>query len=69
MTCAVVHRKLLHEIRATQLRFLGLVMMKEDQKDLAMTGKIKGKRSWGRRRMIWTSGLTNIEKWNYYRKQ
>ena len=54
---AGVERKLIGEIRTRQ--FLGHVIRKDGLENLALTGKIEGKRSRGRKRMLWmtTSSL------------
>ena len=54
---AGTHRKLIKDIRVRQLRFLGHVIRKEGLEDLALTGKIDGKRSRGRKRISWLAGL------------
>ena len=54
---AEVKRKLLHDIRIRQLGFLGHVMRKGGLENLALTGKIEGKRSRGRRRVLWMASL------------
>ena len=57
---AGVERKLIGEIRTRQLRFLGYVIRKDGLENLALTGKIEGKRSRGRKRMLW---MTSINAW------
>ncbi|XP_063611050.1 uncharacterized protein LOC134784809 [Penaeus indicus] len=54
---AGVNRKLICDLRGRQMRFLGHVMRKDDIESLALTGKIEGKRSRGRRRFTWMSSL------------
>ena len=54
---AAVERKLIGEIRTRQLRFLGHVIRKDGLENLALTGKIEGKRSRGRKRMLWMASL------------
>ena len=55
---AAVNRKLFSSIRDKQLQFLGHIIRKDSIENLALTGKIDGKRSRGRRRMLWMSSLT-----------
>ena len=57
---AGVDRKLMQDIRSRQMKFLGHVMRKEGLENLALTGKIDGKRSRGRRRVMW---LSSLKKW------
>ena len=57
---AGVERKLIGEIRTRQLRFLGHVIRKDGLENLALTGKIEGKRSRGRKRMLW---MTSLNAW------
>ena len=54
---AQVKRKLMNDIGVSQLNFLGHIIRKEDLENLAMTGKIEGKRSRGRRRVTWISSV------------
>ncbi len=54
---ARVDKKLLQNVRFRQMRFLGHVMHKEGLENLALAGKIEGKRSRGRRRVSWISSL------------
>ena len=46
-------RKLILEIRTKQMRFLGHLMRKDGLENLALTGKIEGKRSRGRKWSLW----------------
>ena len=55
-----MERKLIGEIRTRQLRFLGHVIRKDGQENLALTGKLEGKRSRGRNRMVW---MTSLNAW------
>ena len=57
---AGVDRKLMQDMRSRQLNFLGHVMRKGGLENLAMTGKVEGKRSRGRKRVTWMSSL---KKW------
>jgi len=57
---AGVDRKLMQDVRSRQLKFLGHVMRKGGLENLALTGKVEGKRSRGRRRVTWMSSL---KKW------
>ena len=50
-------RKLILEIRTKQMRFLGHLMRKDG---LALTGKIEGKRSRGRKQSPW---MANLNEW------
>ena len=52
-----VSRKLLKDIRLRQMRFMGHVLRKGGLENLALTGKIDGKRSRGRRRVMWMASL------------
>ena len=54
---ANVKRKVLKEMRIRQLKFLGHMVRKDGLENLALTGKIAGKRSRGRRRVMWMSSL------------
>ena len=49
--------KLILEIRTKQMRFLGHLMRKDGLENLALTGKIEGKRSRGRQQSLWTANL------------
>ena len=49
---AGVNRRLIKDIRVRQMRFLGHVLLKEEFENLALTGKIEGKRSKGRQRIL-----------------
>ena len=50
-------RKLLNNIRGRQLSFLGHVIRKNGVENLALTGRIEGRRSRGRRSFMWMSSL------------
>ena len=50
-------RKLIFDLRMRQMKFLGHVMRKGELENLAMTGKIEGRRSRGRRRVLWMSSF------------
>ena len=50
-------RKLILEIRTKQMRFLGHLMRRDGLENLALTGKIEGKRSKGRKRSLWMANL------------
>ena len=52
--------KLIGEIRTRQMRFLGHVIRKDGLENLALTGKIEGKRGRGRKRMLW---MTSLNAW------
>eukprot|EP00795_Rhopilema_esculentum_P010718 gene10718-biopygen13199 len=54
---AGVSRRLIKDIRIRQMRFLGHVPRKEGLENLALTGKIEGKRSRGRQRILWMNSL------------
>ena len=53
-------RKLILEIRTKQMRFLGHLMRKDCLENLALTGKIEGKRSRGRKQSLW---MANLNEW------
>jgi len=55
-----VKRKLVKDIRVRQLKFLGHIERKDGLENLAMTGKIEGKRSSGRRRVTW---MSSVKRW------
>ena len=55
---AGVERKLIGKIRLRKMRFLGHVIRKDGLENLALTGKIEGKRGRGRKRMLWMTSLT-----------
>ena len=57
---AEMGRKLICEIRRKQMKFMGHVVRKDGLEVLELTGKIKGKRSRGRKRMFW---LTSLNEW------
>ena len=52
-----VKRKLMKDIRVRQLNFLGHIIRKDGLENLVMTGRIEGRRSRGRRRVIWMSSV------------
>ena len=52
--------KLILEIRTKQMRFLGHFMRNDGLENLALTGKIKGKRSRGRQWSLW---MANLNEW------
>ena len=54
---AQVKRKLMYDIRVKQLNFLGHIIRKDGLENLAMTGRIEGKRSRSRRRVTWMSSV------------
>ena len=54
---AQVKRKLMNDIRVRQLNFLGHIIRKDGLENLAMTGRIEGKRSRGRRRVTLMSSV------------
>ena len=54
---ATVNQKLLSEIRIRQMRFMGHLVRKGGLENLSLTGKIEGKRSRGRRRVLWMDSL------------
>ena len=56
---AGVERKLIGEI-TRQMRFLGHVIRKNGLENLALTGKIEGKRGRGRKRTLW---MTSLNAW------
>ena len=45
LSMAGTERKLIHAIRRRQLQFLGHVLRKQELEDVALTGKIEGKRA------------------------
>ena len=53
-------RKLILEIRKKEMRFLGHLMRKDGLENLALTGKIEGKRSRGRKWSLW---MANLNEW------
>ncbi|XP_071959530.1 uncharacterized protein [Antedon mediterranea] len=57
---AGVCRKLLKGIRIRQMRFMGHVLRKGGLENLALPGKIEGRRSRGRKRVTW---LASIAEW------
>ena len=54
---AHVKRKMINDIRVGQLNFFGHTIRKDGLENLAMTGKMEGKRSRGRRRVTWMSSV------------
>ena len=50
-----MERKLIGEIRTRKMR--GHVIRKDGLENLALTGKIEGKRDRGRKRMLWMTSL------------
>ena len=50
---------LVETIRKRQLQFLGHVLRKEELEDVAITGKIEGKRARGRQRLTFISNLSH----------
>ena len=52
--------KLILEIRTKQMRFLGHLMRKGGLENLALTGKIEGKRRRGRKQSLW---MANLNEW------
>ena len=52
--------KLILEIRTKQMRFLGHLMRKDGSENLALTGKIEGKRS---RKRKWSLWMANLNEW------
>ena len=61
---AGTRRKLVVTIRKRQLQFLGHVLRKEELEDVAITGKIEGKRARGRQRLTFISSLSHWMKIN-----
>ena len=57
---AGVERKLIMEIRIRQMSFVGHIIRKDGLENLALTGKIEGKRGRGRKRMNW---MTSLNAW------
>jgi hypothetical protein len=60
LTRAEVKRKLMSNIRVKQIEFLGHIIRKDGFENLAITGKIEGKRSRGRRRITW---MSSVKEW------
>ena len=54
---AQVKRKLMKDIRVRQLNFLGHIIRRDGLENLAVTGRIEGKKSGGRRRVTWMSSV------------
>ena len=57
---AQVKRHLMKEIRVGQLNFLGYIIRKDGLENLAITGRIEGKRSRGRRSVTWMSSVKGL---------
>ena len=57
-------KKLVESMRKRQLQFLGLFLWKEELEDVAITGKIEGKRARGRQRLTFISSLSHWMKIN-----
>lgn len=57
---AGTRRVLIRDLRSRQMKFLGHVMRKRGLENLALTGKIEGKKSRGRKRILW---LPSLQKW------
>ena len=51
-------RKLIQAVRRRQLQFLGHVLRKQELEDVALTGKIEGKRTRGKQRLTYISNLS-----------
>ena len=60
MLLLLLEKKLIGEIRTRQMRFLGHVIRKDGLENLALTGKIEGKRGRGRKRTLW---MTILNAW------
>ena len=56
---AGTRKKFVETIRKRQLQFLGHVLRKEELEDMAITGKIEGKRARGRQRFTFISSLSH----------
>ena len=57
---AGVQRKMIHEMLIRQLKFMGHITCKQGLENLALTGKIVGRRSRGRRRILWMDSLQKL---------
>ena len=55
---AGTERKLIQAMRRWQLQFLGHVLRKQELEDVALTGKIEGKRARGKQRLTYISSLS-----------
>jgi len=64
MTSAGVQRELMKTIRQRQLNFLGHVMRRHGLENLALTGKVGGKRGRGRQRLKYLDSLCTCLKDN-----
>ena len=60
LTRAGVQRKMIREMLIRQLKFMGHITRKEGLENLALTGKIVGRRSRGRRRILWMHSLQKL---------
>ena len=60
LTRAGVQRKMIREMLIRQLKFMGHITRKEGLENLALTGKIVGRRSRGRRRILWMDSLQKL---------
>ena len=58
LSMAGTERKLIQAIRPRQLQFLGHVLRKQELEDVALTGKIEGKRTRGKQRLTYISSLS-----------
>ena len=56
---ADTERTLVKGIRRQQLQFLGHVLRKQELEDIALTGKIEGKRARGMQRLTYISALAS----------
>ena len=57
---AGVQRKMIREMLNRQLKFMGYIARKGGLENLALTGKIVGRRSRGRRRILWMDSLQKM---------
>ena len=60
LTRAGVQRKMIHEMLIRQLKFMGHITRKEGLENLALTGKIVGRRRRGRKRILWMDSLQKL---------
>ena len=60
LTRAGVQRKMIREMLIRQLKFMGHITRKEGLENLALTGKIVGRRSRGRSRILWMDSLQKL---------
>ena len=58
LSIAGTERKLIQAIRRRQLQFLGHILRKQELEDVALTGKIEGKRERGKQRLTYISRLS-----------